>query len=95
MSAEPAEPCRDSAWYRVKEVVFAKQSLYSNADFCAASVYHNLGILTGPCTPIFSVSRLAGWAADVLEQHADDWLGRPGGECVGKRCLSWTPLAAR
>jgi citrate synthase len=44
---------------------------------------------------VFPVSRLAGWTAHVIEQHADNRLIRPGSEYIGERGLTWTPLAKR
>jgi citrate synthase len=64
-------------------------------DFFAATVYHYLQIPTGLFTPVFSVSRTAGWTAHVLEQHADNRLIRPDSEYAGGRGLTWTPLDRR
>ena len=57
--------------------------------------YHCPGIPTGLFTPVFSVSRMAGWAGHVIEQHADNRLIGPGSEYIGERGLTWTPLAKR
>ncbi len=38
---------------------------------------------------------MAGWAAHVLEQQADNRLIRPGSEYIGEIGLTWTPLADR
>jgi hypothetical protein len=46
-------------------------------------------------TPVFSVSRMAGWTAHVMEQHTDNRLIRPDSEYVGERGLTWTPLDRR
>jgi citrate synthase len=99
ISAELADSAGDDTWYRmsrrIEEIVFAEKGLYPNVDFYAASVYHYLGIPTDLFTPVFSVSRMAGWTAHVQEQHADNRLIRPDSEYVGERGLSWVPLAAR
>ena len=44
---------------------------------------------------MFSVSRMAGWTAHVIEQHADNRLIRPDSEYIGEADLTWVPLAAR
>jgi citrate synthase len=99
MSAELAEDSGDDTFYlmsrKMEEVVFAEKGLYPNVDFYAASVYHYLHIPTDLFTPVFSVSRMAGWTAHVMEQHADNRLIRPDSEYIGDRGLSWTPLDQR
>lgn len=99
MSAELAAASGDDTYYRMsrrmEEVVLAEKGLYPNVDFFAATVYHYLGIPTDLFTPVFSASRMAGWTAHVIEQHADNRLIRPDSEYVGDRGLSWVPLDAR
>ena len=96
MSGELAEASGDAAWYRMsrrmEEVVLEQKGLYPNVDFYAATVYHYLGIPTDLFTPVFSVSRMAGWTAHVMEQHADNRLIRPGSEYIGERGLTWTRI---
>jgi citrate synthase len=98
-SAELAETSGDDTYYRMskqmEEVVAAEKGLYPNVDFYAASVYHYLGIPTDLFTSVFSVSRMAGWTAHVMEQHADNRLIRPDSEYIGDRNLTWTALAQR
>jgi citrate synthase len=42
-----------------------------------------MGIPTDQFTPIFAMSRVVGWAAHVLEQHAHNRLIRPRAEYTG------------
>jgi citrate synthase len=99
MSGELADAAGDDTYYRMsrqmEEVVLAEKGLYPNVDFFAATVYHYLGIPTDLFTPVFSVSRMAGWTGHVLEQHADNRLIRPDSEYIGDRGLTWVPLDAR
>jgi citrate synthase len=99
MSAELADAAGDDTYYRMsrrmEEVVMAEKGLYPNVDFFAATVYHYLGIPTDLFTPVFSASRMAGWTAHVIEQHADNRLIRPDSEYIGDRGLTWVPLDAR
>jgi citrate synthase len=99
MSAELAAASGDDTYYRMsqrmEDVVFAVKGLYPNVDFYAATVCHYLGIPTDLFTPVFSASRMAGWTAHVIEQHADNRLIRPDSEYIGDSGLSWVPLAAR
>ena len=89
----------DDTYYRMsrqmEETVFAERGLYPNVDFYAATVYHYLGIPTDLFTPVFSVSRMAGWTAHVMEQHADNRLIRPDSEYIGERDLTWVALGER
>jgi citrate synthase len=98
-SAELAENSGDAVYYRMsramEEVVAAEKGLYPNVDFYAATVYHYLDIPTDLFTPVFSVSRMSGWTAHVIEQHADNRLIRPDSEYIGDRDLTWTALAER
>jgi len=99
MSAELAAEHGDDTYYRMsrrmEEVVLAEKGLYPNVDFFAATVYYYLGIPTDLFTPVFSVSRMAGWTAHVIEQHADNRLIRPDSEYIGESGLTWVPLEAR
>ena len=99
MSAELATASGDDTYYRMsrqmEETVFAEKGLYPNVDFYAATVYHYLGIPTDLFTPVFSVSRMAGWTAHVMEQHADNRLIRPDSEYIGERDLVWVALSER
>jgi citrate synthase len=98
-SAELAEASGDDTYYqmsrRMEDVVLAEKGLYPNVDFYAATVYHYLGIPTDLFTPVFSVSRMAGWTAHVIEQHADNRLIRPDSEYIGESDLRWTALDDR
>ncbi len=99
MSGELAAASGDDTYYRMsramEETVFADKGLYPNVDFYAATVYHYLGIPTDLFTPVFSVSRMAGWTAHVMEQHADNRLIRPDSEYIGERDLTWVALSER
>lgn len=99
MSAELAGAAGDDVYFRMskrmEEVVHAEKGLYPNVDFYAASVYHYLGIPVDLFTAVFSVSRMAGWTAHVIEQHADNRLIRPDSEYVGRRDLKWRPIEER
>ena len=99
MSGELAQASGDDTFYRMsrrmEEVVLAEKGLLPNVDFYAATVYHYLGIPTDLFTGVFSVSRMAGWTAHVIEQHADNRLIRPDSEYIGERALTWIPLDQR
>lgn len=66
-----------------------------NVDFYAASTYTFLGIPADLGTSLFSVGRIAGWCAHIMEQHADNRLIRPESEYTGPRGKRYIPIAER
>ncbi|HIA49146.1 MAG TPA: citrate synthase, partial [Acidobacteria bacterium] len=44
-----------------------------------------LGIKVDLFTPVFAVSRVAGWTAHILEQYANNRLIRPRADYTGQR----------
>lgn len=99
MSRQLAALTGESKWYEtsahIEQTVLDAKSLRPNVDFYAASVYHYLGIPTDLFTPVFSISRMSGWTAHVIEQHADNRLIRPDSEYVGEAPRRVKPLAER
>jgi citrate synthase len=86
-------------WYaisaRVESIVKAKKGLNANVDFYSASAYHALGIPTDLFTPVFAVSRIAGWTAHVREQLADNKLIRPEADYRGPTNVAYVPIEER
>lgn len=68
---------------RIEQVVKADKGLNPNVDFYSATMFHSLGIPVALYTPIFAVSRIAGWTAHVLEQYANNRLIRPRTDYIG------------
>ena len=73
-------------------------------DFRSASVYYLMGIPPDLMTPIFAISRIAGWSAHIIEEvfaEAQDKpaLYRPKAEYVGDYCglmgCEYKPAAER
>jgi citrate synthase len=72
------------------------KKLNANVDFYSASTYATLGIDIDLYTPIFAVSRIAGWAAHVIEQLDDNRLIRPRAEYIGPEYPShWVRVEER
>ncbi|GHC60253.1 citrate/2-methylcitrate synthase [Roseibacillus persicicus] len=76
---------------RIAELMRERKGLNANVDFYSATVYYSLGIPTDLFTPIFAISRMAGWTAQVLEQLEDSRLYRPLTKYVGPETLSPVP----
>jgi len=74
-------------WYEMSRAIElyinSDKKLNANVDFYSASTYATLGIDIDLYTPIFAISRVAGWAAHVIEQLDDNRLIRPRAEYVG------------
>jgi 2-methylcitrate synthase len=82
-----SDSCGDTVLYpvseRIEAVMWREKKLFPNLDFYSASAYHFLGIATELFTPIFVLSRIAGWAAHVFEQRSNNRLIRPGADYIG------------
>jgi citrate synthase len=83
LSSELGEPKWIEMSERIAQLMKEKKGLYANVDFYSATVYYSLGIPTDLFTPIFAISRTAGWTAHVLEQLSDNRLYRPLSAYVG------------
>lgn len=99
LAAELAAATGESKWFEmskvVERVVMEKKGLYPNVDFYAASVYRMLGIPTELFTMVFAASRVVGWTAHVVEQHADNRLIRPTTEYTGPTEAPYVALEDR
>jgi citrate synthase len=87
-------------WYQMSRAIELyinrEKKLNANVDFYSASTYSTLGIDIDLFTPIFAVSRIAGWAAHVIEQLDDNRLIRPRADYIGPTYPSaWIPVADR
>jgi citrate synthase len=87
-------------WYamsrKIELFVKDEKKLNANVDFYSASTYTTLGIDIDLFTPIFAISRIAGWCAHVMEQHDDNRLIRPRADYTGPPYPApYVPLAQR
>ncbi len=71
------------------------RGIYPNVDFYAGIVYNRLGIPTDIFTPIFAVSRIAGWAAHWMEQMRHNRLFRPTMVYQGDHNVPYIPMTER
>ena len=79
----------------VARVVTADKHLYPNVDLYSGAAYKSMGIPTDQFTPIFAISRVAGWTAHVMEQHANNRLIRPRAEYTGPTRATYVPIDRR
>jgi citrate synthase len=114
MSRIMGEKIGDTRWYDISRLLetTAKTAfnqrkgmdIVVNVDFYSASLYYAMGIPVDLFTPVFAVSRVAGWVAHVIEEQyagasAKPVLYRPESEYVGDYCgpeiCSFTPIENR
>ena len=61
----------------VEKVMIDKKNIHPNVDYPTGPTYHLMGFDTDFFTPIFVISRITGWSAHIIEQHAANKLIRP------------------
>jgi citrate synthase len=114
MSKRMGEIAGDTKWFRMSRTLEVKgkeafkahkgTEIYVNVDFYSASLYYSMGIPVDLFSPIFAISRVAGWVAHVLEEQfaqaaPKPMLYRPSSDYVGDYCgpaeCSFMPLDER
>jgi citrate synthase len=87
MSEDLGRSSGNSKWFdmsrKIEKYINTEKKLNANVDFYSASTYTTLGLDVDLFTPVFAVSRIAGWAAHVIEQLDDNRLIRPRAEYIG------------
>lgn len=98
-SKQLAETIDNLKWYemseKIEEFVKKEKGLLPNVDFYSASTYYYLGIPVYLYTPIFAISRTAGWTAHIMEQYADNRLIRPISDYTGPHDVHFIPIDKR
>lgn len=79
----------------VENVMAREKNLHPNLDWPAGRLYNALGLKNSLYTPIFVMSRVAGWSAHVIEQHEHNRLIRPRSRYTGPATRAVKPLATR
>jgi citrate synthase len=101
MSKVAGERIGEPQWYEISKTLedvgkaeFRKRKnrdIYVNVDFYSASLYYAMGIPIDFFTPVFAVSRIAGWVTHVIEEQfagaaPKPMLYRPESEYIGDYC---------
>jgi citrate synthase len=100
MSKELCESSGNIKWFQMSQAIEntmkREKQLNANVDFYSATVYYTLGVAVDLFTPIFAVSRIAGWTAHILEQLGNNRLIRPRAEYQGPEYPArYVPMAER
>ena len=80
---------------RIATGILGPKGIFPNVDFYSGIVYQSMGIPRDLFTPIFAISRVAGWTAHWLEQLKNNRIFRPEQIFVGKNDQPYTPLGKR
>ena len=98
-SKHMAEKKGITKWYemsqRIEQLMHEKKGMFPNVDFYSASTYYLMDIPLDLYTPIFAVSRIAGWTGHILEQYANNKLIRPRAEYIGARDQKYIAIGKR
>jgi citrate synthase len=101
MSKAIGERVGETKWYEMSKALELKgkqlfkqkkgRDIYVNVDFYSASLYYYMNIAVDLFTPVFAISRIAGWTAHVLEEQFAEAapkpaLYRPESDYVGDYC---------
>ena len=79
----------------VEKVMIERKNIHPNVDYPTGPTYHLMGFDTDFFTPIFVISRITGWSAHILEQHAANKLIRPLASYKGSSYRKVVPLIQR
>ncbi len=80
---------------KVVQTLGEEKKIFPNVDFYSGIVYSSMGIPVELFTPIFAVSRVAGWTARVLEYLENNRIFRPRGVYVGEFDKKYVPVDER
>ncbi len=99
-----AESSGNAKWFEIAKQLddmaraddfFIERKLFPNVDYYSAIVLYTIGIAPDMMTPLFVMSRMAGWTAHIIEQWADNRLIRPRANYVGDVDVAWVPIDQR
>ncbi|MBU3728604.1 MAG: citrate synthase [Phycisphaerales bacterium] len=73
----------------VQAIMLRDKNIHPNVDFPCGMTYFIMGIPVPQYTPIFVASRITGWCAHIMEQHANNRIIRPLADYTGPTDLHW------
>ncbi|MCB9461875.1 MAG: citrate/2-methylcitrate synthase [Anaerolineaceae bacterium] len=73
---------------------FIERKLFPNVDYYSAIVLYTLNLDIDMFTPLFVMSRMAGWTAHIVDQMQGRLI-RPKANYIGPFDLTWKPVSER
>jgi citrate synthase len=114
MSKKMGEMAGDTKWYEISKILEVEgkaafkdrkgTDIYVNVDFYSASLYYSMGFPVDLFSPLFAISRVAGWVTHVLEEQFAEaapkpMLYRPESDYIGDYCgpetCNFVPIESR
>jgi citrate synthase len=96
---QAAEASGQTQWEKTAEIIEGvlekEKNLFPNLDWPAGRLYHALGLEVPLYTPIFVMSRVAGWSAHIIEQLDHNRLIRPRARYTGPEVQAVRSLSER
>jgi citrate synthase len=74
---------------QVARIMLEQKNIHPNVDFPCGATYFVMDIPVPQYTPIFVASRITGWCAHIMEQHANNRIIRPLANYVGPALRQW------
>ena len=75
---------------RVQQIMLDQKNIHPNVDFPCGMTYFVMGIPVDQYTPLFVASRITGWCAHIMEQHAQNRIIRPLASYTGPGLRTWS-----
>jgi len=79
----------------IQRVIWEEKKLPPNLDWPSGRLYHYMNLPIELYTPLFVLSRTAGWSAHIIEQLDHNRLIRPRARYIGPQRRAWKPVAER
>lgn len=89
----------DHRWVEIEDVLqkimVEEKKIHPNLDYPAGPAYYLMGFDIDMFTPVFVMSRIAGWTAHIMEQNASNRLIRPLSAYTGVKQRGVKAIAKR